>query len=346
MKNLAQVLLTNIPSAQYASGKTEIVMKCPFCGDSPDPKSKHFYISLREGQPHFYNCFKCNSKGIVNSKFLRMISIYDNNAMEDIDRYNKSTMIVDNNSRFNYTKTKNIKNIIVDNELSRMKLLYINKRLGLNLNLEDLFKLKICPNILELLRINNINNFTRDIRVMEDLNKYFVGFISYDNNFINLRNLMPEDKVNKFIAKRYIIYNVFGDQSNSERFYTVPTNIDITKHVNINIAEGVFDILSVKYNLNPNNNEQNVFTAICGKNYMSAIEFYLCKLGLFNSTFHIYIDNDVSKYELLNLSKQLIPLNIDVYIHRNVYPEMKDFGVKREYIKEEVFPISSIGRRF
>ena len=79
MKNLAEFLLQNFPSAQYASGKNEILMKCPFCGDSKDPKTKHFYVSIVEGKPHFYNCFKCGEKGILNSKVLRKLSIYDMN---------------------------------------------------------------------------------------------------------------------------------------------------------------------------------------------------------------------------------------------------------------------------
>ena len=344
MKNLDQVLLSNIPSAQYASGKTEIVMKCPFCGDSRDPKSKHFYISLREGQPHFYNCFKCNSKGIVTSKFLRMLSIYDNNAMEDLDNYNKNSIIVKDHTRFNYNKPKYLNNIIIDSDLSRMKLAYINNRLGLNLNLQDLFNLKICPNIMDLLNLNNINNFTRDIRVLQDLNKFFVGFISFNNEFITLRNLVNENEVNKYIAKRYIVYNIFGNDS-SERFYTIPVNIDVTKHINIHIAEGVFDILSVRFNMS-HNNYQNIYTAICGKNYISAVQYYLCSHGLFNSTFHIYLDNDVSKYELINLVKQLSPLNLDVYIHRNMYSGVKDFGVKREFINDKVLHISNIERGF
>ena len=123
MKNLAQVLLSNIPSAQYASGKNEIVMKCPFCGDSADPKSKHFYISLREGQPHMYNCFKCNESGIITSKTLRFMSIYDMDANADIDLYNKSI-----SKSVNYTrKTGNayLRNIVLDNDLARKKLDYI-----------------------------------------------------------------------------------------------------------------------------------------------------------------------------------------------------------------------------
>ena len=186
MKNLGQVLLSNIPSAQYASGKNEILMKCPFCGDSPDPKHKHFYISLKEGQPHFYNCFKCNEKGIITSKTLRMMSIFDMDATVELDLYNKSIMNT-TASKVNYkTGFANIRNMISNNDLSRAKLAYINKRLGLNLTLNDLKDLKICPNLSDLLSCNRIDKLTRDIRVVEDLNKYFIGFISADNNFFLL----------------------------------------------------------------------------------------------------------------------------------------------------------------
>ena len=90
MKSLAEFLLQNFPSAQYASGKHEILMKCPFCGDSKDTKTKHFYVSIVEGKPHFYNCFKCGEKGILNSKVLRKLSIYDIETLNELDKYNSN----------------------------------------------------------------------------------------------------------------------------------------------------------------------------------------------------------------------------------------------------------------
>ena len=342
MKNLANIIFANCPTATYASGKNEILMKCPFCGDSPDPKHKHFYISLKEGQPHFYNCFKCNESGIVTAKTLQFMSIHDMNAILDLELYNKT--LFNTLPRVN-TKTgiAYIKNIIEDNELSKKKLLYINTRLGLNLSLKDLEQLKICLNLYDILNINRISKLTRDPRIVNDLNNYFIGFISTDNNFITMRNLAPKGRVNPNIDRRYNIYNIFNVLDNSKRFYTIPTSINPTMPVNIHIAEGPFDILSAYYNLERPSG-QNIYAAVCGKAYLSTISYFITELGLFNSTYHIYIDNDISNYELRYIGNRILPLNSNIYIHRNVYPEMKDFGVKRDYINEQVYLLRDIMR--
>ena len=128
MKNLAEFLLQNFPSAQYASGKNEILMKCPFCGDSKDPKTKHFYVSIVEGKPHFYNCFKCGEKGILNSKVLRKLSIYDIETLNELDKYNSN--ISKNQAKqgniYNANTVYRITNYIQDSPLTQAKIKYIN----------------------------------------------------------------------------------------------------------------------------------------------------------------------------------------------------------------------------
>ena len=45
IKEFGDFLINNIPGARYASGERVILMRCPFCGDSDDPRKAHLYIS-------------------------------------------------------------------------------------------------------------------------------------------------------------------------------------------------------------------------------------------------------------------------------------------------------------
>lgn len=328
MKNLAEFLLQNFPSAQYASGKNEILMKCPFCGDSKDPKTKHFYVSIVEGKPHFYNCFKCGEKGILNSKVLRKLSIYDIETLNELDKYNSN--ISKNQAKqgniYNANTVYRITNYIQDSPLTQAKIKYINYRLGTNLNIDDCIRLKIVPNLYDLLNYNNIKYLTRDPNIVQELSDSFIGFLSVDNGSVNLRNLR-EGKVNHYIDHKYIEYNIFGKPN--KRNYVIPTmiNTTYTDTIKIHLAEGVFDILSIFFNVNNCNTNQSIYSSIGGKTYTEAMGFFISNYGLINSEFHIYIDNDINRYTINGIRQFSDNFKIKTIIHYNKYNGEKDFGV-------------------
>lgn len=337
MKDLAEFLLQTFPTAQYASGKSEIVMKCPFCGDSKDPKAKHFYISITEGKPHFYNCFKCGEKGILNSKVLRKLSVYNVEASMELDKYHAGLKKDPSNIIYRSNKTYNVYNrYIEDCPLSAAKLGYINNRLGLNLTYQDCLNLKIVLNLYDLLKANNINYITRNQDIVNELNNSFVGFLSMDNSFVNLRNLR-EGKVHKNIDHKYIEYNIFNRTDISKRNYVIPTTVDMLKPIEIHIAEGAFDILSIFFNVNNGKTYQSIYSSMGGKTYLSQIKMFLIEYGIVNATFHLYVDNDIEDYTLFNIKKVTTPLKIPIYIHRNRYTGENDFGVKRDHITDRVY---------
>lgn len=340
--DLASFLLKTFPTAEYASGRSEIVMKCPFCGDSPNPRSKHFYISLASGKPHLYNCFKCNEKGVLTSKVLRRMSVYDAEASYELDLYNKK---IEENSDYKIYKsyTHNLINSIQDNDISRLKLKYINKRLGTNLSYADLERLKICLNLNDVLydKRNNIRVLSRNENIVNQLSNYFIGAISVDNGFVIMRNLSKPGTVYKTIDRRYTVYNIFNSYDNSKRYYIIPTEIRTDRKINIHIAEGFFDILSVYLNL-INRSEQNICAAINGKSYLNLLTYFIAEMGLFFARYHIYIDNDISDWEIYNIKNLITKFNIEAYIHRNVYNGEKDFGVKRDLITDEVTLVRDI----
>ena len=337
-ENLKQYLLNRFPDARLASGGREVVMRCRFCGDSrKDSSARHLYIKV-EGDTPFYNCFKCNTKGVMNGDILKsFIPEYDDNDLAFFETINKELQV-------DSAKIKTIKRhhkfgisngFISDTELSYKKLRYINRRLGLSLTYEDLLRNKIVLNLVDVLQYNRIQEFTRDIKTIEELSINSIGFLSMDNGCVILRN-MNKGNVSKYIDNDYNVYSIV---KNAKSMYTIPTivNLMCLDPVHIHIAEGCFDILSICYNLRYNNRGQQVYTSVCGKRYSNAVKMYILEYGIHNAVFHIYPDNDVSDrdYDLMSIYSICKDIGYPLYIHRNVFPDEKDFGVDLYHIKEE-----------
>jgi hypothetical protein len=222
--------------------------------------------------------------------------------------------------------------------MSRAKLNYINKRLGLQLTYQDLIDKKIVLNLYDLLNSNNVRTLTRHPTVVQELNDSFIGFISGDNNYINMRNLR-EGRVLSSVDKKYINYNIFS-QENSCKYYIIPTNIDLCdpRPIRVNIAEGPFDILSIYYNVMNQYSDRSIYAAIAGKGYMNLIEYLMCDIGLNNIELHIYPDKDILNTAMQEIANFLYPFNMNIYIHRNLFvnpktgEQEKDYGVSRERI--------------
>lgn len=338
--NYREFLLSNIPTAKNASGNKFIACRCFYCPDGKSHDSRHFYIYIpqNDDEPSWYYCHKCHNSGIVTNRTLLEWGIYNNDIGEDLIYHNrKCSKLTKNNRYYNQTKL-NINNIIIDSDLSRIKLDYMNNRLGQNFTLEDLSNLKVCLNIYDLLNGNHIETLTRNPKIVEQLNYNFLGFLSIDNMFVNMRRLCDEGLVMESIDKRYINYKIIDKFDTSNRFYTIPTTVNLNNpnRLKIHIAEGPFDILSVYTNLR--NREPGIYTCIAGSNYLG-ISFYMIntfKLPYFE--LHYYPDNDEygSNEVMRRIAYYMKPFGCPIYIHRNMYPGEKDFGVSLDRIKESI----------
>ena len=166
----------------------------------------------------------------------------------------------------------------------------------------------------------------------------FVGFISSDNAFVNMRKIVRDGIVYKSIDKRYIRYNIFGKYDNTEKFYIIPTQVNVAspERLKINVAEGEFDALSVYYNLRKDPSQ--VYMAIGGSGYVGLMRYILTKLKLYYIELHLYPDNDKTGLKELDYVKELLyPYGIPIYVHRNVKDKEKDFGVTPDRIIESVY---------
>lgn len=329
-------------NAKLASGGREIIKRCHICGDSRDKSDAHMYIGVNNGVI-VYNCFKCNAGGAVDGKFLRDMDIYDPNIINLVQDQNKSS------SSSNMSQSGSIGNYkkrvmmipMSDNEYAQKKLAYLNNRLGINFTQGALISFKIILNLKDFLNANGITRYTRHPDLVDLLDKFFIGFLSMDNNYVILRRLVPEGKLPQYIDTRYVNYNIFGSNSAS-KFYVVPTEINPTLPIRIHVAEGCFDAISIaNHNMmtaaEPTAN--NIFAAVSGKSYVSIIQFFINTFGFINFELNIYPDNDVSDTEMQRIANILAPFYIQTYIHRNNFPGEKDFGVSMDRIDASVYEI-------
>ncbi len=332
-EDLKSYILSTVPDAKPASGGREIVMRCRFCGDSEDITHKHLYIGLGyDNKPIMYNCFKCGEGGILTPSILRELDLNDYDIAAKVVQFNrqssKMSNIVSSNAEVYFMNNTFIRN----DSISYMKRDYINSRLGTNLSFTDLINNKIVLNLLDLLNRNRTSY--KDDQFVHDLDQHFIGFLSEDNNFVIGRN------INSVQNLRYYKYNIHGKINTDKRYYILPCNINLLdpRPINVHIAEGPFDILSIKYNV-VNNDEQNMFIAIGGKAYKNIVRHVLLHMGLFNINIHLYVDADIKDYVITNVIRYVDPFNMDVYLHRNGSPGQKDYGVPKNLIIDNITQI-------
>ncbi len=327
------------PWSRLVSGNRELNCRCFYCPDSDDTRHGHFYINvdLSKDEPSYFYCQKCHVKGIVTSQKLLEWNIYDANLALDITKYNKRILSLPTNLKYNNKYIYNINNYkITEDNLSLYKLNYINNRLGINLSYKDCIEKKIVLNLRDILNPNNLQ-YTRHPNIIDQLDANFLGFLSYDNAFINMRNLGLKE-VYHTIDKRYVNYNIFDKYDNTTKFYIIPNKLDILKPVEVHITEGPFDILSVLYNLHNGKLGNNIYGAATGSSYMGMLKFIMLNMKIPGMIIHFYPDNDIDDYKISRIKNDLRIYN-NIYIHRNLYPGEKDFGVRKEKIDEGIIVI-------
>lgn len=322
-------LLQNLPHAIPASGLSEVVCKCFYCPDNGS--HHHMYVSIpkTENEPSWFNCFKCGTSGMVTYKRLIEWQIFDQEMNIILTEHNRSVMNNPLNMKIYGDGIMNVRHSFIrDEELSYRKLAFINSRLGTNLTFEDCVSDKIILNINDFLKQNYIQKLTRSINFVNELNTNFVGFLSYDNNFISLRNMG-----NSWIDERYIVYNTFEKKDNTKKMYIIPTSVDVRKPIKVHITEGPFDALSVKHNLR-RDFDNCIYTAITGNAYKGVLRELIINQKLINLEIHLYPDSDTKEYVIKDLIEFLRVYKFPVYIHRNQIG--KDMGESLEKIKETI----------
>lgn len=341
-EELTGLFRRNFKEFRFQSGHREFLIRCRFCGDSNNLSSAHFYINPGdEKTPPMYHCFKCEAGGVLSPEVI--LEICKDKILTDLDYkvladLTASLKIKQKNSKTNVNKlVHTIRYKISLNKTINLheKLNYLNSRLGVSLAANDYQRLKIIFSIKELLYANQIDPIM-DSKIIDELDKYFIGFLSLDNGYIIMRNINDTNGI--LSDYRYLNYNIFNlHNRNTMRYYCIPSQINLLSKnpIHIHIAEGCFDILSI-YNRS-NLKENSIFIASNGKGYYNVARLLIAQYGIYNPIFDIYPDNDVDDREIRWRMKKIYELNIPIYYHRNKFNNEKDFGVPSDRINEVIY---------
>jgi hypothetical protein len=293
------VLFKELKVCELTTGYDETIIRCPFCGDSKkDVHDHHLYIN--NNPPFKYYCHLCEEHGIVDSYFLKNISIY-NDGLSSYLNETKSKYLRNLNIKYGSTYSKyfeNKKKIIIPNEyneLEESKLKYIEGRLGIKIDDEDLIeRYKIVLNNQDFYENNEVKIPTdKEKRFLDRLNKEYVGFLNSEQTMITYRRFVKKD--DKYLG-RYINLPIFKDSLyDPNKMYAISNDVNLASNVfNINLTEGIFDIIGVYNHLyNCNMNSNDLFLSCNGKSYKFVLK-ELQKKSILNAEINIFSDKDVS----------------------------------------------------
>lgn len=312
--------------------------RCPYCGDSRNLSHAHLSIKIDTDTDDIilYRCLKCNVSGLVDETVLSELDIFfDQDSMKKLRIYNKKSMRLRKVSDSEHEKF--IIPIPTDNHRNWNKLSYLNDRLGTSIGLREVQDLKIIPSLSDFLTINELAPGKDgiltgvELSMLGLLERDYIGFLSCNNNRITFRDITGKNKL------RYYKVILNEKNLNSDSFFALPLNIPLmyTNDVHIHVAEGPFDILSIKENL-VKTTENNFYYAVCGFGG-SVILQYLIRLGINTGlNLHVYCDSDkpdyVQKKQWLYKQPYLTEWVDRIYLHRNTYQNEKDYGVPVEKI--------------
>lgn len=320
--------------------------RCPFCGDSrSDLNTGHLYIKINpeDNYPMVYHCFKCEESGIVNDNLLLALGIDDINLKSNISSLNKTSDKIKGQKYFDDDKIVNFGYELPEVK-DYKKIEYIEERLKVSITDEDIRKLKIITSLRDFLIYNNIKEITMENYICHNIEKNYVGFLSYGGAYILFRDVSNKQKY------KWIKYPVTRESSGCKLFYSIETSIDVftREKININLCEGVMDIISAYKNLGYNS-DKDLNIAVCGKQYLYVLNT-LGSMGFIgeNIDLNIFSDND----EVFNNKKNNKPTDIKyfkkllntqkyLYGNTNIYYNLidKDIGVGLDKISLKKYKI-------
>lgn len=329
--------LSELPVYYTNRTHSQHMIRCTACGDSHTLSHAHLsiHIDTEDDLPMFYRCFRCNDSGIVNyDKLLEWGIGLDEDSAASLKIYAKKTR-----KKYKGLFDDRYENYFIPEAqmsiIESMKLEYLNIRLGVNLDLDTARSLKIVTNIEELFRANYIKPEIPP-QIRQQIQSNFIGFLSTNNNRIMCRNTKST-----LTESDYRWYNVILNSKNMNpyTFYSIPNSIDLyyTHSINVHIAEGIFDILSIYHNLQNCRKENEFYYASCGAAASNIINFLIDRGINTGINLHLYADKDKSDafhMKYLKKESELYQWCDKIIIHRNQFSGEKDYGVSADHIAD------------
>lgn len=270
---------------------------CPMCGNRN--WKMYVKIDVNSDEPVLYNCFRCNSHGIVDQKFLDSIGL---------DRMSIPKFMSSKRLDLHEGVSTKIPDILVT-DMDKIDGIceYINSRIGSYPTLTDLQFFHYVGNpkryVTDYLGNENVNTIK---------NRYW--FQMTNGNIIGRTN-NPADEM------RWLKYKT--NKVKVAGLYRISVPVDFYQPINVIIAEGVMDLIGLYYNYNKLSNA--IYIGTMGKNYVKGIQYILDK-GIFGTSVNINIFKDPD----VPLNKIWIDPNMRSLFKRvDIYENLtgKDYGV-------------------
>lgn len=340
-QNLVETIKNKIKPYHFNAGKTEIIIRCPYCGDSSKNSSHtHLYIGLNKKNKIPWYCQKCTEQGHVDNNFLKDIGLYESELALQCDSVKKQYLKNKKTRKFNdeeikarliNSKNKKEKDLIIpayrETKNNKAKYDYINSRYSFDLTPEEYIKkYKVIFSFKDFILQNEIEDVNVSDYMLKKLINDYIGFLSSDQSYIVFRNIRKCEK-----SERYYMFNIFDDET-GKRFYTVNGEVDIMEEkITLVLSEGPFDIIGIKEYFYKNKKKNYIFASVNGKGYNLVVN-YIARLGFLNMDIEIYSDQDVNIEKYKNFKK-----NCPVFMYNNVkvfYNTLdKDTGTTLDRIK-------------
>ena len=274
--------------------------ECPKCGD----KKWHCYIKIdsNDDGPMGYNCFKCNSHGLVTKEFIEAIG-YINLENITIPKFVGGR-------RLNIGETISTKipdMTVMESDNIGMVCEYINSRVGHYPTLQELQSFHFVGNprkyVTDYLGIDNIDCI-KNRHWFQMTNGNIIGRYKNDNTDM-----------------RWLKYKT--NKCRTAGLYRISIPIDLYQPINIIISEGVMDSIGLYYNYT--GCENNLYVSVMGKQYIKGLQYAIDR-GIFGDSVSVRImkDSDVPMDQIyIDWRMRSLFKKIDIYENH----ASKDYGV-------------------
>lgn len=326
-QNLLQELML-LPYANYHD--KQLYVRCPHCGDSvKNHDSTHFSIRIvpEDNETLVCRCLRCDYSGVFNATEMAMLGTGSNSINTDIERYNRLSNKKQGLNPVKNNKSLNLKLPPLEiNDKVMEKHQYIEKRLGINVPIEELHQKKVIYDFVKFLQFNNIKKLNGSLEWIKALQLDHVGFLTTKNDFINFRDMTGNHK-------RYYIYKILKSIDTTGKFYVMPNKVNpfTEDNITINLAEGIFDIFGIYYHLFEKHENNMLYSSINGAGYLNVIKYIISRGIICNVNINIFSDADRNPEYYKNMIKQISPFVNDIRLFYNDIG--KDYGVPINEIK-------------
>jgi len=336
LDDLYKALLKEKKVAYFNSQKTELQVRCPYCGDSTNDKT-HAHLYITNEVPYWFFCQRCESSGVLNGGTLDDLDIFDDELSIAIHKeyraFRRDTTIRDGSKHILSMSSAKFPKYELNSRFKPKKA-YIDDRLGISTTRDDLRQFKVLNSLEDFVILNKMEHLLDDDRFAKDcwlVDKFAVGWLSQDNSYATFRFYDGN------YSKRFktVGFDKYGEGS---KIFTIKSKLEVMAvDIEVVMTEGFFDIVSVYNNFyREKDNLNRVFTAINGKGF-NLFPSTLMRMGFLNMNLVVYSDNDISLDDYRRILMMHRYKSIRIFYNRAA--NQKDFGVRSELILPKQFKL-------